>query len=226
MTSPAQPPAGAVNVAPRASQTGAIAIPDRVPSVGSLFSGAGGLDLAVEHVFAARTVWHCEVDPAASKVLAARWQGVPNLGDITAIDWEEIEPVDITGALLPTPASVDAERGPDFARANRDGSGGDDLVTACAKASIGANWGKYEPAIRRWETLTRPAPAPTEPNTKGNPRLNAAFSEWMLGWPDGWATAVPGISRNDALRIIGNGVVVLQAVAALRWLLSISEVAA
>jgi hypothetical protein len=58
--------------------------------IGSLFSGAGGLDMAVENVFGGETVWHCELDSAASKVLAARWPGVPNLGDITAIDWEEL----------------------------------------------------------------------------------------------------------------------------------------
>jgi DNA (cytosine-5)-methyltransferase 1 len=56
--------------------------------IGSLFSGAGMLDCAVEQVFDATTAWHCELDPAASKVLAHRWPGVPNLGDITAIDWE------------------------------------------------------------------------------------------------------------------------------------------
>ena len=71
--------------------------------------------------------------------------------------------------------------------------------------------------------MTRPAPSPTEPNTKGNPRLSARFSEWLMGWPDGWVTKVPGISRNDALRVIGNGVVPAQAAAALRWLLSISQ---
>ena len=40
--------------------------------VGSLFSGVGGLDLAVESFFGAETVWHCEFDPEPSKVLAAR----------------------------------------------------------------------------------------------------------------------------------------------------------
>lgn len=64
--------------------------------LGSLFfSGAGGLDLAVEQVFDARTVWHCELDTAASKVLAHRWPGVPNHRDITATDWTSVEPVDI-----------------------------------------------------------------------------------------------------------------------------------
>lgn len=56
--------------------------------IGSLFSGAGGLDLAVEAVFGGRIVWQSEVDPAASKVLATRWPDVPNLGDITQVDWK------------------------------------------------------------------------------------------------------------------------------------------
>lgn len=63
--------------------------------LGSLFSGVGGLDLAVEGFFDATTVWHCEVDPEPAKVLAARWPGVPNLGDITTVDWSRVEPVDI-----------------------------------------------------------------------------------------------------------------------------------
>lgn len=54
---------------------------------GSLFSGAGGLDLAIEEVFGATCAWHCEVEPAAAAVLACRWPGVPNLGDVTAVDW-------------------------------------------------------------------------------------------------------------------------------------------
>lgn len=89
-----------------------------------------------------------------------------------------------------------------------------------------ANWGQYAPAIRRWETLTRPAPAPTETGPKGNPRLSAAFSEWMMGLPAGWVTDVPGITRNEALKALGNGVVPQQAAAALRALIWAHEVAA
>lgn len=63
--------------------------------IGSLFSGVGGLDLAVEQFFDAETVWHCEWEPEPSKVLAARWPGVPNFGDVTAVDWSTVEPVDI-----------------------------------------------------------------------------------------------------------------------------------
>lgn len=40
---------------------------------------AGGLDMAVEAVFGGTVVWHSEIDKAASKVLAHRYPGVPNL---------------------------------------------------------------------------------------------------------------------------------------------------
>jgi hypothetical protein len=82
------------------------------------------------------------------------------------------------------------------------------------------NWGKFEPAIRRWEeVLGRPAPAPTKPDGKdGAHRLSSSFTEWMMGLPDGWITDV-GLSRNDELKACGNGVVPQQAELALRVLL-------
>jgi DNA (cytosine-5)-methyltransferase 1 len=83
------------------------------------------------------------------------------------------------------------------------------------------NWGKFEPAIRRWEALTRPAPAPTKPDGKdGNHRLSAEFTEWMMGLPEGWVTAEDiGLKRNDQLKACGNGVVPQQAEMALKILL-------
>lgn len=45
--------------------------------------------------------WQSEVDPHATKVLAQHWPGVPNLGDITAIDWHDVEPVDIITGGFP-----------------------------------------------------------------------------------------------------------------------------
>lgn len=63
--------------------------------IGSLFSGYGGLDLAVEEVFDGETVWFSEFSPAPARVFAHHWPGVPNLGDITTIDWHEVEPVDV-----------------------------------------------------------------------------------------------------------------------------------
>ncbi len=63
--------------------------------VGSLFSGYGGLDLAVEEVFDGETVWFSEFGPAPARVFAHHWPGVPNLGDITTVDWRTVEPVDV-----------------------------------------------------------------------------------------------------------------------------------
>lgn len=367
--------------------------------IGSLFSGAGGLDIAVEAVFGGRVVWHSEIDPAASKVLAHHWPDVPNLGDITQVDWATVEPVDVLcggfpcqdvsaagkraglaegtrsglwamfaeviNQLRPGVVVIENVRGLLSAKAHRAmeseeatvGDGADEPVLRAlgavlgdlsdlgydaqwitlAASAVGAphkrervfilatdttclgcdrgtredtkpqrrcqcsgrrdidrcgdaaahtacngrhegrpeparivggsdaaerghghvdllptpmsrdhkgrnqrdddtclagallremstDWGKYAPAIHRWETVVGPAPAPTEPNRNGNPRLSAAFSEWLMGWPAGWVTdPTIGISRNDQLRIIGNGVVPQQAIAALNLLLGIAD---
>jgi DNA (cytosine-5)-methyltransferase 1 len=325
--------------------------------LGSLFSGAGQLDCAVERVFGATAVWHSEVDPAASKVLAAHWPGVPNLGDITVVDWSGVEPVDILCGGYPCQpfSSAGQRKGatderhlwPYFAEAIRRvrprfvvlenvaghramgfdqvlgdlaeigfdaewtslraadvgaphsrerifvlayaagefGSPitqGDDataLDSAGTRASHrdraghssarvselgrgtwrqschdadadsgrfqvraqldrheasdtadrdsqgrhadrcpGVDWGRYRDGIERWESLTRPSPAPKTDSGS----LNPAFSEWLLGWPAGWVTDIPGAGRVAQLRIIGNGVVPQQAEAALRYLLSVA----
>jgi hypothetical protein len=86
------------------------------------------------------------------------------------------------------------------------------------------NWGKFEPAIRRWEAIIdRPAPEPTKPDGKeGNHRLSSKFTEWMMGLPDGWITG-HDLKRNDELKLAGNGVVPQQAELALS-LLGIKEI--
>ena len=90
-----------------------------------------------------------------------------------------------------------------------------------------AHWGDYAAAIARWEhVLGRAAPAPTMTSTKGNPQLSPAFVEWLMGLPAGWVTDVPGITRNEALKALGNGVVPQQAEAAVRFLLERIEAAA
>ena len=65
-----------------------------------------------------------------------------------------------------------------------------------------------------------PAPGPTEPNSKGNPRLATPFAEWMMGIPEGHVTAdAIGLTRAQQLKAIGNGVCVPQAATALAELL-------
>ena len=365
-------------------------------TIGSLFSGYGGLDMAVEQVFGATTAWVSDVDKGACKILAHRYPDAPNLGDITSIDWATVEPVDIitggspcqdlshagkrsgmtegtrsnlwvamreaiaqlkpsivvwenvrgaysatadsslehcqgcmgdpadrrpvlralgrvlgdlsdvgydtqwhglraadvgaphgrfrvfvvarladadlprpqrphdspgatsserrghtlsgadsdtAGSLLPTPTCSDTNG------AGQHGDGGLDLRTAVTllptpKASDGewglprtsgrppemathlatrleyTDFGQYAAAIQRWENVTGlTAPAPTEPTGKnGAHRLSPKFTEWMMGLPDGWITDVPGITRNEALKACGNGVVPQQAAAAISHL--------
>jgi DNA (cytosine-5)-methyltransferase 1 len=78
------------------------------------------------------------------------------------------------------------------------------------------DWGRFAPAIARWEEATgRPAPWATDDRS----RLNPAFVEWMMGLPAGHVTAVPGLTRTQQLKALGNGVVPQQAAAALRLLL-------
>jgi DNA (cytosine-5)-methyltransferase 1 len=80
--------------------------------VASLCSGVGGLDLAVESVLDAELAWYAQYEPPdkngkedknqyAAQIMAARFPGVPNLGDITAIDYTQVEPVDILTAGFP-----------------------------------------------------------------------------------------------------------------------------
>lgn len=86
------------------------------------------------------------------------------------------------------------------------------------------DWGPYGPAIRRWEAvLGREAPAPTEVTARGKHRLSPRFTEFMMGLPDGWVTDTPGVKRNDALKMCGNGVVPQQATAALHHMLNTTQ---
>jgi DNA (cytosine-5)-methyltransferase 1 len=68
--------------------------------IGSLCTGYGGLDMAVEEFFDAETVWTSDIDKYASIVIDQRIKK-PNLGNIKAIDWQNIEPIDILTAGYP-----------------------------------------------------------------------------------------------------------------------------
>jgi DNA (cytosine-5)-methyltransferase 1 len=141
--------------------------------------------------------------------------------------------------LLPTPRASDGEKG----GPNQRGSSGDLMLPSAVQ-----RFGDYAPAIARWETVIGgPAPDPTEISTKWiqdrkrrlygphkdlvgmrpslrrfllpERRLSPRFVEWMMGLPAGWVTDVPGLTRNEALKALGNGVAPQQAAAALRHML-------
>jgi DNA (cytosine-5)-methyltransferase 1 len=63
-------------------------------TVGSLFSGIGGLDLGLERA-GMKIIWHSEIDKYAVRVLEKHWPEVLNHGDIKLIDWTTVEPIDV-----------------------------------------------------------------------------------------------------------------------------------
>ena len=62
--------------------------------VGSLFAGIGGFDLGLERA-GFEIAWQVEIDPYCQRVLAKHWPRVKRYGDIKAIDWATLEPVDL-----------------------------------------------------------------------------------------------------------------------------------
>jgi len=71
------------------------------PVIGSLFSGYGGLDLAVAAHYGATVAWHVEFDKWPSAILAHHYPDIPNYGDVTQVDWAAVEPVDIITGGFP-----------------------------------------------------------------------------------------------------------------------------
>ncbi len=55
-------------------------------TIGSLFSGIGGLELGLERSGFGRTVWQVEINPCARSVLRRHWPDTDQHSDITEID--------------------------------------------------------------------------------------------------------------------------------------------
>lgn len=72
---------------PSAAMLAEVSMREEIMTSGELFAGVGGLERAIEPVFNSRTVVFSEFDSAPSRVLAHRYPGVPNLGDVTKVDW-------------------------------------------------------------------------------------------------------------------------------------------
>ncbi|MEW1774705.1 DNA cytosine methyltransferase [Streptomyces sp. NPDC086777] len=109
--------------------------------VGSLCSGYGGLDMAVCDVLGASVAWHCQYEPGdkhqyAARILAHHWPAVPNHGDITAVDWSEVEPVDVLTSGFPcTDVSLAGKRA---------GLIGDTVVPAGVLLCGNCRWGDHD----------------------------------------------------------------------------------
>lgn len=112
--------------------------------------------------------------------------------------------------LLPTPTASDGTGGAGTSPGRKGGLNLRTAVTHLPESNdvFVQDWVDFGPAIRRQEELFgRAAPLPTEIGPRGGRRLTAQFAEWLMGIPDGWVTAIPGLSRAQQLYAIGNGVV-------------------
>jgi DNA (cytosine-5)-methyltransferase 1 len=90
-------------------------------TIGSLFSGIGGIELGLERTGNFRTIWVCENDGYANAVLKKHWPDVPNLGDITEIKWEEIEKPDLICGGFPCQDISVAGKGKGIKHGKRSG---------------------------------------------------------------------------------------------------------
>ena len=176
-----------------------------------------------------------------------REEVIHNLPTPTANDWKGPNRADSGTAstnsiatkvdeLFRTPKALDGIKGNLKTSAEREANGNhvdltnqaNDFGRLAPNGELQATiqWGKFEPAIRRWERVTGfPAPAPTRPDGKdGAHRLNPEFTEWLMGLEPGWLTDQEiGLTRNEQLKACGNGVVPQQAEMALRSMLEMAQ---
>jgi DNA (cytosine-5)-methyltransferase 1 len=68
--------------------------------VGELFAGIGGFGLGLERA-GFEIAWQVEIDPYCTRVLAKHWPAVPRYGDIRAVDWSTVAPVDLVCGGFP-----------------------------------------------------------------------------------------------------------------------------
>jgi len=89
--------------------------------IGSLCSGYEGLGMAVQEVLGGEMAFVADNDPDKSAILAHHFPGVPNLGDLEAVDWSAVEPVDVLTAGFPCTDISCAGRRAGLRKGNRSG---------------------------------------------------------------------------------------------------------
>ena len=122
-------------------------------------------------VLGARLAWCAESDRHAAAVLAARYPGVPNLGDITALDWAAVPPVDLITAGWPCQDISYSGPGAGITKGTRSG----------LWLTIAAGLRQLRPRTSSWKTSPRSArgasakSSPTWPRS-GMTRNGRAFA--------------------------------------------------
>lgn len=75
-------------------------------TVGSLFTGIGGIDLGLEKTGKFEVIWQSEVDPFCNDLLEKRWPGVERYGDIAGIPESARKPNVLCGGFPCQPVST------------------------------------------------------------------------------------------------------------------------
>jgi DNA (cytosine-5)-methyltransferase 1 len=79
--------------------------------LGSLFSGIGGFELGFEATGQFETVFQCEIDPFAQRILKKHWPNVMRFNDVSHVTKENTPPIDIlTGGFPCQPHSLAGQR--------------------------------------------------------------------------------------------------------------------
>lgn len=68
---------------------------------GSLFTGTNALGMAAAEVLGCETAWFADNDPAAARLLAQHYPHIPNLGDVTTVDWTAVPSVEVLTGGFP-----------------------------------------------------------------------------------------------------------------------------
>jgi DNA (cytosine-5)-methyltransferase 1 len=71
-----------------------------VLTVGSLFSGIGGIELGLERTRGFKTIWFSDIEPYTEEIRKRHWPEAKELGDITKIKWQAVTaPEVLTGGF-------------------------------------------------------------------------------------------------------------------------------
>lgn len=91
-------------------------------TIGSLFSGIGGFELGLERAIPnSKTIWQCEQNKFARKVLNKHWKDVPIYDDIKEMKHGTIDIVDIICGGFPCQDISQAGKGKGIANGDRSG---------------------------------------------------------------------------------------------------------
>lgn len=80
-------------------------------TIGSLFSGIGGLELGLEWAGLGPVKWQVEIDPFCSRVLERWWPDVRRYEDVHGVGKANLEPVDLVCGGFPCQDVSQAARG-------------------------------------------------------------------------------------------------------------------